>query len=137
MIDAELGTKEKRDEWQEAIEILQMLLDDTSSQKMQLGCIVQSYVSPALLQFDLGGMVDSFQSPLPQTGGFGGAAAITFKEGGSIGFEGLAQKLAKKYKGKKVKPKYQDEYGKTYSKEEAMEVGNKIAAKVYRQQQSK
>ena len=32
---------------------------------------------------------------------------------------------------------YQNQYGKTYDKEEAEEVGKKVAAKVYRQQQAK
>ena len=33
----------------------------------------------------------------------------------------------KNFEGKKVEPKYQKEYGKTYDKAEAKEVGNKIA----------
>ena len=60
-----------------------------------------------------------------------------FEQGGRLGFEGLAKKVAKRYEGKPVKAKYQKEYGKTYSKEEAMEVGRKVAAKVYGQQQAK
>ena len=59
-----------------------------------------------------------------------------FEKGGRLGFEGLAKKVAKRYEGKAVKPKFQEEYGKTYSKEEAMEVGRKVAAKVYGQQQA-
>lgn len=59
-----------------------------------------------------------------------------FEKGGRLGFEGLAKKVAKRYEGKAVKPKYQEEYGKTYSKEEALEVGRKVAAKVYGQQQA-
>jgi DNA repair protein RadC len=62
-----------------------------------------------------------------------------FKKGGEskkIGFKGLANKVANRYEGKKVAPKFQSEYGKTYSKEEAQEVGNKVAGKVYREQQS-
>ena len=59
-----------------------------------------------------------------------------FEKGGRLGFEGLAKKVAKRYEGKPVKAKYQDEYGKTYSKEEALEVGRKVAAKVYGQQQA-
>ena len=59
-----------------------------------------------------------------------------FEKGGRLGFEGLAKKVAKRYEGKAVKPKFQEEYGKTYSKEEAMEVGRKVAAKVYGQQTS-
>jgi predicted ABC-type ATPase len=60
-----------------------------------------------------------------------------FEKGGKIGFEGLARKVAKRYEGKPVPNDYQSEYGKTYSKDEAMEVGRKVAAKVYRQQQAK
>jgi len=58
-------------------------------------------------------------------------------DGGAIGFEALSEKVAARYVGEKVKPQYQDEYGKTYSAEEAKEVGDKVAAKVYRQQQAK
>jgi hypothetical protein len=60
-----------------------------------------------------------------------------YAKGGEIGFEGLSNKVAKNYEGKKVAPKYQDEYGKTYDKKEAKEVGNKVASKVYRQQLAK
>ena len=60
-----------------------------------------------------------------------------FAKGGKIGFKGLADKVAARYKGKKVPAKYQSEYGKTYDAEEAKEVGNKVAAKVYRQQLAK
>jgi hypothetical protein len=58
------------------------------------------------------------------------------KKGGKLGFDGLAKKVAKRYEGKPVKKQFQNEYGKTYSKAEAMEVGRKVAGKVYRQQQS-
>ena len=47
-----------------------------------------------------------------------------------LGFDALAKKVAQAYEGKKVAPKYQKQYGKTYSKKEAQEVGNKVAAKV-------
>jgi len=57
--------------------------------------------------------------------------------GGKIGFEALSKKVASRYAGKNVKPKYQGEYGKTYDKTEAKEVGDKVAAKVYRMQQGK
>jgi predicted ABC-type ATPase len=60
-----------------------------------------------------------------------------FEKGGKIGFEALSKKVAARYEGKSVKPKFQAEYGKTYSSEEASEVGDKVAAKVYRQQQAK
>lgn len=60
-----------------------------------------------------------------------------FAKGGKIGFEGLAKKVAKRYKGKAVSKEYQAEYGKTYDQKEAKEVGNKVAAKVYRQQVAK
>jgi uncharacterized small protein (DUF1192 family) len=58
-------------------------------------------------------------------------------EGGGIGFEKLSNKVAKNYEGKKVAPKYQHEYGKTYSRAEAKEVGDKVAGKVYWQQQGR
>lgn len=58
-------------------------------------------------------------------------------DGGAIGFDALAKKVAKNYEGDKVKKQYQKEYGKTYDKQEAEEVGKKVAAKVYRQQQAK
>lgn len=58
-----------------------------------------------------------------------------FEKGGKIGFEGLAKKVAREYEGDKVKPEYQAEYGKTYDKEEALEVGQKVASKVYRGQE--
>jgi ppGpp synthetase/RelA/SpoT-type nucleotidyltranferase len=53
-----------------------------------------------------------------------------FAKGGKLGFDGLAKKVAKNYEGKKVPKKYQNEYGKVYSKEEAKEVGFKVANKV-------
>jgi len=49
-----------------------------------------------------------------------------------LGFNALANKVAKSYEGKAVAPKYQKEYGKRYSKEEAKEVGKKVAAQVKR-----
>jgi hypothetical protein len=58
-------------------------------------------------------------------------------DGGSIGFDALAKKVADNYEGDKVKKEFQDEYGKTYDKKEAEEVGKKVAGKVYRQQQAK
>jgi hypothetical protein len=61
---------------------------------------------------------------------------VKMEKGGRLGFEGLAKKVAKRYEGKAVKPKFQEEYGKTYSKEQALEVGRKVAAKVYGQQQA-
>lgn len=60
-----------------------------------------------------------------------------YEGGGGIGFKGLSSKVAKRYEGKKVAPKYQGEYGKRYSKSEAGEVGDKVAGKVYRQQQGR
>jgi hypothetical protein len=49
--------------------------------------------------------------------------------GKKTSFGALAKKVAKNYEGKKVAPKYQKEYGKRYSKEEAIEVGRKVAGK--------
>jgi hypothetical protein len=60
-----------------------------------------------------------------------------YAKGGKIGFEGLANKVAKRYVGKKVSKEYQAEYGKTYDAKEAKEVGNKVAGKVYQQQVAK
>jgi len=55
----------------------------------------------------------------------------TFKYGGGISnFEKLSNSVARNYVGKRVKPKYQRLYGKTYSAEEAKEVGNKVAGKM-------
>ena len=62
---------------------------------------------------------------------------VKFAKGGKIGFKGLSEKVAARYKGKSVPAKYQSEYGKTYDAAEAKEVGNKVAAKVYRQQLAK
>jgi ppGpp synthetase/RelA/SpoT-type nucleotidyltranferase len=94
-------------------------------------------------KYNIGGMLQSSSSPMISQGmqtslsSWGGSPTAVFKGGGEIGFEGLAKKVAKRYSGKKVEPKYQDEYGKTYDSKEAMEVGRKVAAKVYRQQQGK
>ena len=60
--------------------------------------------------------------------------ALRLEGGGKLGFDGLANKVAKRYEGKPVKGNFQSEYGKTYSKAEALEVGKKVAGKVYRQQ---
>jgi hypothetical protein len=55
----------------------------------------------------------------------------TFKGGGKISnFDKLSDKVAKQYEGKPVKSQFQEEYGKYYSKEEAQEVGDKVAGKV-------
>ena len=51
----------------------------------------------------------------------------TFEGGGKTTFKEKATAIAKNFEGKKVEPKYQKEYGKTYDKAEAKEVGNKIA----------
>lgn len=50
-----------------------------------------------------------------------------FEAGGETTFADKSSAIAKSFVGKKVKPEYQQEYGKVYSKEEAKEVGNKIA----------
>jgi hypothetical protein len=60
-----------------------------------------------------------------------------YAKGGKMGFKGLSAKVAARYKGKSVPAKYRKEYGTTYDKAEAKEVGNKVAAKVYRQQLAK
>jgi len=60
-----------------------------------------------------------------------------YADGGGIGFKGLSDKVAKRYEGKKVAPKYRGEYGKRYSKSEAKEVGDKVAGKIYWQQKGR
>jgi hypothetical protein len=65
------------------------------------------------------------------------AWGVGYAKGGKIGFKALAEKVAKRYEGTNVPRKYQSEYGKRYDRAEAREVGNKVAAKVYRQQQGK
>ena len=137
------GTKEEIEEWTEVVQTLKELIEEITGKpfegdtKMELGGIAQRYSTPhPFYKFQTGGLVERFSSPLPQTPKFGGDPMM-FKGGGKVGFSALAKKVAAAYKGKKVKPKYQKEYGKTYSASEAKEVGNKIAAKVYRAQQKK
>lgn len=61
-----------------------------------------------------------------------------FKSGGKISnFDKLSAKVAEQYEGKPVKGSYQEEYGKYYSKEEAQEVGDKVAGKVKAMQSEK
>jgi hypothetical protein len=60
-----------------------------------------------------------------------------FAKGGKVGFKALSDKVAKYYSNKSVPSKYQSLYGKKYDKSEAKEVGDKVAAKVYRQQLAK
>jgi hypothetical protein len=61
-----------------------------------------------------------------------------FKGGGKISnFDKLSAQVAKNYEGKPVKSKYQEEYGKYYSKEEAQEVGDKVAGKLRTMQTEK
>jgi hypothetical protein len=61
-----------------------------------------------------------------------------FKDGGKISnFDKLSAKVAKEYEGKPVKSQYQEEYGRYYSKEEAQEVGDKVAGKVKAMQPAK
>lgn len=66
-----------------------------------------------------------------------GQDKMRMADGGSIGFEGLSKKVAARYEGKNVKAKFQKQYGKTYDKAEAKEVGDKVAGKVYFMQQRK
>jgi hypothetical protein len=70
-----------------------------------------------------------YAKPRPNRTGYKGKRK--FGEGGGISnFERLSKVVAKNYEGKQVKPKYQKEYGKVYSKDEAKEVGNKVAGKM-------
>ena len=66
-----------------------------------------------------------------------GDTTMYFAKGGKIGFDGLARKVAKRYEGEPVPKRFQKEYGKTYSKAEALEVGQKVAGKVLREQNAK
>jgi hypothetical protein len=87
-------------------------------------------------QDEISEMVDQIQAKKKSNDG----AKITLNklaDGGAIGFDALAKKVAKNYEGDKVKKEFQEEYGKTYDKKEAEEVGKKVAGKVYRQQQAK
>jgi hypothetical protein len=54
-----------------------------------------------------------------------------YAEGGKIEFTTLSKKVAQRYINQLVKPKYQAEYGKRYDEQEAKEVGQKVAGKVY------
>jgi hypothetical protein len=54
----------------------------------------------------------------------------SFMSGGKVTFQEKSKAIAKKFVGKAVEPKYQKEYGKTYDKKEAQEVGNKIAGSI-------
>ena len=47
--------------------------------------------------------------------------------GGKVSFSEKSKSIARNFVGKRVEPKYQKEYGKTYDAKEAKEVGNKIA----------
>jgi hypothetical protein len=60
-----------------------------------------------------------------------------FMDGGKTTFNDKATAIAKNFEGKKVEPKYQKEYGKTYDKAEAKEVGNKIAGSMKAKYDSK
>ena len=50
-----------------------------------------------------------------------------FSGGGKVSFSEKSKAIAKNFEGKRVEPKYQKEYGKTYDAKEAKEVGDKIA----------
>jgi hypothetical protein len=52
--------------------------------------------------------------------------STSYKLGGKTTFNDKSNAIAKRFEGKRVEPKYQKEYGKVYSKDEAKEVGNKI-----------
>lgn len=76
-----------------------------------------------------------YAKPRPNRTGYKGKRK--FGDGGGISnFERLSRVVAKNYEGKRVKPKYQNEYGKVYSKSEAKEVGNKVAGKVKKMQKA-
>jgi hypothetical protein len=62
---------------------------------------------------------------------------LKFKDGGKTTFDEKATAIAKNFEGKKVKPKYQKEYGKTYDKAEAKEVGKRVAGSLKAKYDSK
>ena len=63
---------------------------------------------------------------------------LRYGKGGKMSnFDKLSAKVAKNYEGKPVQGKYQEEYGKVYSKAEAKEVGDKVAGKVKAMQPAK
>jgi hypothetical protein len=63
---------------------------------------------------------------------------LRYGKGGVMSnFDKLSAKVAKNYEGKPVQGKYQEEYGKVYSKAEAKEVGDKVAGKVKAMQPAK
>ncbi len=66
-------------------------------------------------------------------------SVITSREQGRSGerFKKLEREVAKGYVGKKVPPKYQSKYGKTYSKKEALEVGKAVAGKTFWRKEGK
>jgi hypothetical protein len=78
--------------------------------------ISNEYSSPSILSPDEVNIKDKSKNKFWL---FAGGGKTTFKE--------KATAIAKNFEGKKVEPKYQKEYGKTYDKAEAKEVGNKIA----------
>jgi len=60
-----------------------------------------------------------------------------YAKGGVTPFVKLSNQVAERYEGKAVPAKYKKLYGERYSKKEAKQVGDKVAAKVYRQQLAK
>jgi hypothetical protein len=62
---------------------------------------------------------------------------LKFKDGGKTTFDEKATAIAKNFEGKKVKPKYQKEFGKTYDKAEAKEVGKRVAGSLKAKYDSK
>jgi ppGpp synthetase/RelA/SpoT-type nucleotidyltranferase len=74
--------------------------------------------------FKKGGAIDDLRKPMRNIDIY---EDVMLAKGGKVTFEQKSKAIAKNFEGNRVEPKYQKEYGKTYSKEEAMEVGNKIA----------
>ena len=116
-----------------------LAMGDTKSEVMKQ---LKSMNKEGVIRMQKGGEIDAFIMKFikdaPSSNLKVDAEELTakLKKGGKLGFEGLAKKVAKRYEGKPVKKQFQNEYGKTYSKAEAMEVGRKVAGKVYREQQA-
>ena len=84
--------------------------------------------------FKKGGAIEDLRKPMRNIDVY---ADDMFEKGGKVSFSQKAKAIAKNFEGKRVEPKYQKEYGKTYDKKEAMEVGNKIAGAYKAKHESK
>ena len=105
-------------EWTETIATLQDLLKENPSkeEEEEWNMVIETLME----------LIKEVQDKYMARGGMSKTKTSKFMK--------LAYKVAKNYTGKKVPRKYQYLYGKRYDKDEALEVGKKVSAKVYRQQ---